>query len=81
MHKIRVIQYGVGPIGAGMVRLMAQKPELKIIGAIDIDPTKQVRTSARSPASVAISESLSATMQRLYSNSTPTSSCTQRPLT
>lgn len=40
MHKIRVIQYGVGPIGAGMVRLMAQKPELKIIGAIDIDPNK-----------------------------------------
>lgn len=40
MHKIRVVQYGVGPIGAGMVRLMAQKPELKIVGAIDIDPNK-----------------------------------------
>ena len=43
MKKIRVIQYGVGPIGAGMVRLMAQKPELNIIGAIDIDPKKAGR--------------------------------------
>ncbi len=40
MKKIRVIQYGVGPIGAGMVRLMLQKPELKIVGAIDVDPKK-----------------------------------------
>lgn len=40
MKKIRVIQYGVGPIGAGMVRLMLQKPELKIVGAIDVDPNK-----------------------------------------
>ena len=40
MKKIHVIQYGVGPIGAGMVRLMAQKPEIKIVGAIDVDPNK-----------------------------------------
>jgi len=40
MKKIRVIQYGVGPIGAGMVRLMLQKPELEIVGAIDVDPNK-----------------------------------------
>ena len=40
MKKIYVIQSGVGPIGAGMVRLMAQKPEIKIVGAIDIDPNK-----------------------------------------
>ncbi len=39
-HKIRVIQYGVGPIGAGIVRLMLQKPEIQIIGAIDLDPDK-----------------------------------------
>ena len=40
MKKIRVIQYGVGPIGAGMVRLMLTKPEIQIIGAIDVDPNK-----------------------------------------
>lgn len=39
-HKIRVIQYGVGPIGAGIVRLMLQKPEIHIVGAIDSDPQK-----------------------------------------
>lgn len=39
-HKIRVVQYGVGPIGTGMVRLMLEKPEIQIVGAIDIDPEK-----------------------------------------
>ncbi len=40
MQKIRVIQYGVGPIGAGMVRLMLTKPAIQIVGAIDVDPKK-----------------------------------------
>ena len=40
MGKIRVIQYGVGPIGAGMVRLMLTKPAVQIVGAIDVDPKK-----------------------------------------
>jgi 4-hydroxy-tetrahydrodipicolinate reductase len=40
MGKIRVIQYGVGPIGAGMVRLMLTKPTIQIVGAIDVDPKK-----------------------------------------
>ncbi len=40
MRKIRVIQYGVGPIGAGMVRLMLAKPAVEIVGAIDVDPKK-----------------------------------------
>ena len=39
-HKIRVLQYGVGPIGAAIVRLMLQKPEIQVIGAIDLDPQK-----------------------------------------
>ncbi len=38
--KIRVVQYGVGPIGAGIVRLMTQKPGLQIVGAVDVDPEK-----------------------------------------
>jgi hypothetical protein len=38
--KIRVIQYGVGPIGASIVRLMRQKKSLEIVGAIDTDPKK-----------------------------------------
>jgi 2,4-diaminopentanoate dehydrogenase len=38
--KIRAIQYGVGPIGAAIVRLMREKESIDIIGAIDSDPEK-----------------------------------------
>lgn len=38
--KIRVIQYGVGPIGASIVRLMREKHALEIAGAVDTDPAK-----------------------------------------
>ncbi|HXM94705.1 MAG TPA: dihydrodipicolinate reductase [Candidatus Dormibacteraeota bacterium] len=38
--KIRAIQYGVGPIGASIARLMREKQAIEIIGAIDHDPAK-----------------------------------------
>lgn len=38
--KIRAIQYGVGPIGASILRLMREKHAIEIIGAIDTDPAK-----------------------------------------
>jgi hypothetical protein len=38
--KIRVVQFGVGPIGASIVRLMRQKHSLEIVGAVDKDPAK-----------------------------------------
>lgn len=41
--KIRVVQYGVGPIGASIVQLMRQKQALEITGAIDSDPQKAGR--------------------------------------
>src|ERR1700693_6382621 len=41
--KIRAIQYGVGPIGAALVRLMREKQAIEIIGAIDTDPAKAGR--------------------------------------
>ena len=41
--KIRVLQYGVGPIGASIARLMRQKAALEIVGAIDKDPAKAGR--------------------------------------
>jgi len=41
--KIRAIQYGVGPIGAAIVRLMREKQAIEIIGAIDTDPAKAGR--------------------------------------
>ena len=38
--KIRVIQYGVGPIGASIAKLMREKHAIEICGAIDTDPAK-----------------------------------------
>jgi 4-hydroxy-tetrahydrodipicolinate reductase len=41
--KIRAIQYGVGPIGASVARLMREKQAIEICGAIDSDPAKAGR--------------------------------------
>jgi len=41
--KIRAIQYGVGPIGASIARLMREKKAIEICGAIDTDPAKAGR--------------------------------------
>lgn len=41
--KIRVVQFGVGPIGASIARLMREKTSLEIAGAIDCDPAKAGR--------------------------------------
>lgn len=41
--KIRVLQFGVGPIGASIVRLVRQKAALEIVAAVDSDPAKAGR--------------------------------------
>jgi 4-hydroxy-tetrahydrodipicolinate reductase len=38
--KIRAVQFGVGPIGASIARLMRQKAMIEMVGAIDKDPAK-----------------------------------------
>lgn len=38
--KIRAIQYGVGPIGASIAKLLREKHAVDIVGAIDTDPAK-----------------------------------------
>src|SRR6187455_3864279 len=37
---IRVIHFGLGPIGAAVVRQVADRRGFKIVGAVDIDPAK-----------------------------------------
>ena len=37
---IRVVHVGLGPIGAGIVRQVAARKGLTIVGAVDIDPAK-----------------------------------------
>ena len=40
MPNIRVMHFGLGPIGAAIVKQVASRPGFKIVGAIDIDPAK-----------------------------------------
>ena len=38
--KIRVIQYGLGPIGSAMARHVMERKRLELVGGVDIDPAK-----------------------------------------
>jgi 2,4-diaminopentanoate dehydrogenase len=40
IQPITVAQYGIGPIGAEIARLLLTKPWIKVTGAVDIDPAK-----------------------------------------
>jgi len=40
MKLIRVVPYGLGPIGCATVRALLDKPGISIVGAVDIDPEK-----------------------------------------
>src|SRR5262245_21351757 len=40
---IKVLHIGLGPIGAGVVRQVANRKGLVIVGAVDIDPAKSGR--------------------------------------
>src|SRR5436305_14869701 len=40
MQTISVAQYGIGPIGAEIARLLLTKPWGKLVAAVDIDPNK-----------------------------------------
>jgi hypothetical protein len=40
---IRVMHFGLGPIGSAIVRQVASRPGFKIVGGIDIDPAKSGR--------------------------------------
>lgn len=40
MRSIKVVHYGIGPIGAGLVKYVLQKDGVKIVGAVDVDKNK-----------------------------------------
>jgi 4-hydroxy-tetrahydrodipicolinate reductase len=40
MTKIRVVHFGLGPIGVGVAKMIAKRNDMQIVGAIDIDPNK-----------------------------------------
>src|SRR5688572_14265150 len=37
---VRVVHFGLGPIGAGIVKQVAERKGFRIVGAVDIDPAK-----------------------------------------
>ena len=37
---IRAIQFGLGPIGSAVARLIAARDGLELVGGVDIDPAK-----------------------------------------
>ena len=39
-EQIRIVQYGLGPIGCEIARLVLQKKTLRLVGGVDIDPDK-----------------------------------------
>lgn len=47
MEKIRVIQYGLGAIGSSILRLLLQKPQFEVVGAVDVDPAKVMRDAGQ----------------------------------
>lgn len=46
MQKIKIAQFGLGPIGIETLKLAATKPWAKIVGGIDIDPAKTGKSLA-----------------------------------
>jgi 2,4-diaminopentanoate dehydrogenase len=39
-NNIRVIQYGLGPIGSAVARHIVEREGLELVGAVDVDPAK-----------------------------------------
>jgi len=39
-EKIRVLQFGLGPIGQACVRTLSEKSGIELVGGVDIDPAK-----------------------------------------
>jgi 2,4-diaminopentanoate dehydrogenase len=43
MPNIRVMHFGLGPIGAAILQKIAERPGFKVVGGVDIDPAKAGR--------------------------------------
>lgn len=47
MPKIKVLCFGLGPIGSGLARVVAARRDFQIVGAVDVDPAKVGRDVGR----------------------------------
>jgi 2,4-diaminopentanoate dehydrogenase len=65
---IRVVQIGLGPIGAAVARQVAERRGLRIVGAVDVDPAKAGRdlgevADAGRPLKIRVSDDLRKTIK------------------
>ncbi|QXD16143.1 dihydrodipicolinate reductase [Rhodocaloribacter litoris] len=68
-QPIRVIQYGLGPIGCAVARLAASRDGLTLVGGVDIDPAKAGRDVGEvaglpAPLGVPVTRTLAETLDR-----------------
>jgi 4-hydroxy-tetrahydrodipicolinate reductase len=68
-EAVTVVHAGLGPIGAGLARLVAERPELRIVGAADLDPAKEGRdlgeiTGLREPLGIVVGANLEAVLKQ-----------------
>jgi len=66
---IRVVQYGLGPIGSAMARHVVQCDGMDLVGGVDIDPTKAGRDigdviSLDTPIGVTVGRNLSQVLEQ-----------------
>ncbi|MFB3893763.1 MAG: Gfo/Idh/MocA family oxidoreductase [Phycisphaerae bacterium] len=62
MTRIKVVQFGLGPIGQKVVQYILERKRLKLIGAVDIDPSKAGRDAGELCAGRAIGVRVSASL-------------------
>lgn len=67
METIRVVQYGLGPIGSAVARQIVERDGLELVGGVDIDPTKVGEDLGRviglgHPLGIAVVDDLSAAL-------------------
>lgn len=72
MNDIPVIQYGLGPIGRMITRSLLDRPKIRIVGAVDIDPALVGRDLAEvAEIGTKLEVAVSADPSRVLSSSPP----------
>lgn len=67
MSKIKIAQFGMGPIGVETIKLAATRRWAQIVGAVDIDPAKVGRSLADLTGIAALGEArVYATFDQLW---------------
>lgn len=79
MKNIRVIVNGVGGIGSHLIRLLAEKKGVEIVGALDIAPEKLGRDAGEAAGGAPIGVRISSDAAALYQKGADVVICTSAP--